>query len=168
MTQAIALDLRCADFLKDNHTLYAHKARRKKIALIRVEAVNSNSGEVRLRLAETQLLAGGTLHRAESPEVIIRKFSEFTWDFLVYLFLDFHPVLAALDVFFLLSGPFLNWRLKRQLRELSNSDLSLKPGERRQILLGFRGVAQPPEQLQLVIGCEDASSPQTVACAISA
>jgi len=36
MKNPVDLDLKCGDFLKDNHDLYAVKARRKKIAMISV------------------------------------------------------------------------------------------------------------------------------------
>jgi hypothetical protein len=85
----------------------------------------------------------------ETPGVMIRRFSEFTWDFLVYSVLDFQPVLVAVDVLFLLSGPLQNWRLKRQLKLLSDGELVLRSGDCKKAILGFCGVSNGAGQLRL-------------------
>jgi hypothetical protein len=166
MPTAIALDVKCADFLKDNPHVYAIKARRKKIALISVEAANTQSAHVRLLLADSKLVAGGQTYKAESPTTIIRRFSEFTWDFLLYAIFAFHPVLAAVDIFFLLTGPFYNRRLRKQLESLSDGEVLLKPGERKKVLIGFQGVSMTPEQLQLAYCSADGKNVQ-VQCEIA-
>jgi hypothetical protein len=148
MSNVTDLDLNCADFLKDNRHLYAHKARRKKIALIRVDAANRGSSQVRIELGAATLVVEGRGHTVESPRVIIRKFSEFTWDFVAYSILDFHPVLVFIDAFFFLTGPLYNRRLKKQLRLLSDSDMVLAASDSREAILGFRGVQKGSAALQ--------------------
>ena len=59
-----------------------------------------------------------------NPAALIRKFSEFTWDFLLYTLIDFHPVLAVVDISVLLTGPLYNRRLKKQLRGLADSEMT--------------------------------------------
>ncbi len=147
------LNVTCVDFLKDNPRHYARKAKRKKIVLIGVEAVSNHSGDLRLLLGASKLTAGGQSYNVETPAVIHRKLSAFTWDFLLYLILDFHPVLAALDLFFLLTGPVYNWRLRRQLKLLSNGEMVLRPGESAKVVLGFRGVPKKPEELETMELC---------------
>ena len=166
MTHADALDVKCADFLKDNHRAYAHKARRKRIALVSVEVTSHHSSEVRLLVGSSQLVAGGNSFPAETRAIILRKLSAFTWDFLIYLIIDFHPVTAAIEAFLFLTGPIYNWRLKRHLRLLSDGELSLRPGESAKLVLGFRGVpkkAQELEELELCYRCGDGEK-QAVRC----
>jgi hypothetical protein len=139
--------VKCSDFLKDNHHVYALKAARKKIALISLEAASRHSAELRLMLGASRLIADGKSYIAERPAVILRKFSEFTWDFPLYTIIDFHPVTAAIETFLFLTGPIYNWRLRRQLKLLSDGELLLGPGERKRVLIGFRGVSKRPEQL---------------------
>jgi len=143
------LVLRCADSLRDNHHFYASKARRKKIALIRVEAINQAAVSVQLNLGEATLVIGDRIRRLERPEVILRRLSEFTWDFLLYLIFSFHPVEALIDVAVLLSGPLLNRRLRSHLSALSDGDLVLGPGEQKSILLGFQDAAKGTAQVDL-------------------
>lgn len=157
--------MKCEDFLRDNHHFYAHKAGRKKIAIISVEVANKNSGNVRLMLGASKLIAGERSYNVEPPAVIIRKLSEFTWDFLVYLIIDFHPVLAAVDTFFLLTGPVYNRRLRKQLHLLSDGEMLLGPGECKQALLGFRGVFRGAHELDLSYCRPDAAKRQ-LRCAI--
>lgn len=166
MILADALELRCVDLLKDNHRAYAHKARRKKIALISVEMTNRHSSEVRLLIGSSQLIAGGKGFPAEGRATILRKLSAFTWDFLVYLIIDFHPVTAAIEAFLFLTGPIYNWRLRRHLKGLTDSDVSLRPGESTTVVLGFRGVSSPPERLELSV-CNAAGEKQLVCCEIA-
>ena len=150
MTNPVPLQIKCEDFLKDNSHLFAHKARRKKIALIRVEAAaDSQSAEVHIDLGNAKLSVGEMTYNAEPPDCIIRKFSEFTWDFLVYLVLDFNPVLAVVDVMAFLSGPLYNRRLKKQLRLLTVCEMVLKPGEHKTAILAFRGGSSGAGQLHL-------------------
>jgi hypothetical protein len=140
MTDPTELVVKCEDFLKDSHCLYAHKARRKKIALLAVEATNKLGGDARLLLKDSKLVVGDRTYAVEAPPVIIRKLSEFTWDFVVYAILVFEPLLIVVDVFFFLTGPLYNRRLKRQLAGLSDGELPLKAGESKKCLAGFRGV----------------------------
>ena len=149
------IHLKCTDFLKDNPRLYAFKARRKKIALIHLEAENKGSDDVKLDLSSGKLFVGSQPCAVESPEVILRKFSEFTWDFAIYAILDFHPVLLALDVLVFLTGPLYNRRVKRQLQSLADGELVLRAGERKHILLGFRGVSRKPDRLEIPCSCND-------------
>ncbi len=162
MVNATDLELKCVDFLKDNKRLYAHKARRKKISLIQVEVRNNHRSGIRIQLDDSHLISGNQSLRVEKPSLIIRKFSEFTWDFLLWLILDFHPILSAIDLIFLLCGPLYNGRLKRQLRLLTDGELILKSGETKKILLGFRGLTGEPEQLKLVYDAEGVEKREVV------
>ena len=149
----MTLGVKCDDLLKDNNHWYALKARRKKIALLRVEVTNTQASDALVRFGSTKLIAGGKTFGTESPAVVLRKFSEFTWDFLIYALLDFHPVMAILDVSLLLFGPLYNRRLKRQLALLTDADLSLRPGESKSAIVAFRGVAKELERLTVVFRC---------------
>ncbi len=93
MSEAVKLNVKSQDHLNGNKSLYAHKARRKKIALIAIEVANGHSEDVRLELGATKLVTGQRSYSAEPPKVIIRKLSEFTWDFLLFAILAFDPVL---------------------------------------------------------------------------
>ncbi|MCH8218962.1 MAG: hypothetical protein IH892_19565 [Planctomycetes bacterium] len=98
MANALPLKIVCEDFLRDNRRLYAHKAKRKKIALIAVEAVCMGDSEtVTLDLGAAELVTDKKRHGVEPPDRLIRRFSEFTWDFLFFLIVDFHPVLSLID-----------------------------------------------------------------------
>lgn len=165
MNEAIEVSVKCADFLRDNRHLYAHKARRKKIALISIEVVNRHSAGIRIELGATMLVAGGQSRGVEPSANIIRKFTEFTWDFVLFAILAFDPMLVAVDVFFLLSGPLYNRRLKKQLRLLSDGELFLEPGECKQAILGFRGVSEAAGQLQLSYRLAEAER-QSIQCEI--
>ncbi|MEX2120042.1 MAG: hypothetical protein WD847_10650 [Pirellulales bacterium] len=165
MKNLVDLNLKCEDFLKNNRHLYAHKAGRKKIALISIEAANEKSGDVRLVLGAARLIAGGQSHNVEPPAVIIRKLSEFTWDFLLYSIIDFQPVLAAVDAFFLLTGPLYNRRLRKQLRLLSDGEMLLGPGECKQAIVGFRGVSRGAQELELSY-CSPDGEQRKLQCAI--
>ena len=165
MKNPVELDVKCEDFLKDNQHLYALKARRKKIALIKVDVANKHSADVRILLGDSKLIAGDQSYKVETPATIIRKFSEFTWDFLLYMILVFEPVLLAVDIFFFLSGPLYNRRLKKQLHSLSDGEMLLKPGECKKALVGFRGVSKPADQLQLFY-CRRDGETQLVQCAV--
>jgi hypothetical protein len=148
MNDAGELEIKCDDFLRDNPHLYVHKAKRKKIALIRIEAANRHSSEIRIDLRATTLFAGEQSHSVERPDSLIRNLSEFTWDFVLYTILDFHPVLAAVDLFVFLTGPLYNRRLRKQLHLLSDGEMLLRPGECKQAILGFRGVTKAATKLQ--------------------
>jgi hypothetical protein len=165
MTTSAALDVTCQDLLKENRRVYALKARRKKISLVCVEATNQDIEELRLLLGSSQLISAGKCYHAESPDVVFRKLSEFTWDFLLYTIIDFHPVSAAIEAFFFLTGSLYNWRLRRQLKLLSNVELLLKPGECKKALLGFRVGSQKLDELQVACCCPDGEQFQ-VRCAI--
>ena len=156
MSDPITLSVKCDDLLKDNSHWYALKARRKKIALIRVAVTNTHASDVLVRFGSTKLIAGGKTFGTESPAVVLRKFSEFTWDFLVYVLLDFHPVMAIFDVSLLLFGPLYNRRLKRQLALLTDADMSLRPGESKTAIVAFRGIAKELERLTIVFCCGEA------------
>lgn len=155
MNPPVAIAVHCVDFLKDNRHAYAAKARRKKIALIAVDATNRHSSDVRLLLDSSRLIAGGGNFSAERRAVVLRKLSAFTWDFLVYLILDFHPISAAIETFLFLTGPIYNWRLWRHLRHLSDGEILLRPGESTKIVLGFRGVRAALDYLELCYCCGD-------------
>ena len=165
MSQDGVLAVRCADFLKDNHRAYAHKARRKKIALISVDVTTRHSSDVRLLIGSTELIAGGNSFPAETRAKVLRKLSAFTWDFLFYLVIDFHPVTAAIEAFVFLTGPIYNWRLRRHLSRLTDADVALRPGEAAQFVLGFRGVSSQPERLDLCV-CDGSGERRTIACAV--
>ncbi len=126
-----------ADHLENNRHVYALKARRKRIAMICVSATNISPLPIRLLFEPTRLHASGRKPCPERPEQIIRKLSEFTWDFILYLVLDFHPILAFVDVAFLLAGPIYNRRLRKQLKAVMADDLLLQPNEERTFLLAF-------------------------------
>ena len=69
MTNALPLKVVCEDFLQDNHRLYAHKAKRKKIALIAIEAASSSaSGTLTLDLGAAELISDKKRHGVEPPE----------------------------------------------------------------------------------------------------
>src|SRR6185436_17405422 len=148
-----------------NPHLYAHKAKRKKIALISVEVANETAVEIQIELQTAKLHVRGQAYNVESPGVILRKFSEFTWDFVLYSILAFHPVLAFVDAFFFLTGPLYNRRLRKQLQLLSDHEMILGPGESKKVLLGFMGVAKAPTQLRIAYGC-DGGEKQEIVCDI--
>jgi hypothetical protein len=154
MTKSVPLEIKCEDFLKENRHVYAHKAKRKKIAIVSVEATNRDMADVRLLLSASQLIAAGESYDAESPAIVLRKLSEFTWDFLLYTIIDFHPVTAAIEAFVFMTGPLYNRRLRRQLKLLSDGEIILKPGECKRALLAFRGVSKTPNELRLSYCCE--------------
>lgn len=145
------LDVKCDNFLKDNPCVYAIKAARKKIAIVRVELTNRQSTDVLLVLGSSKLTAGGTSYKVEKPAVVLRKLREFTWDFLLFPIIDFHPVTAVIELFFFLVGPLYNRRLKRQLSLLSDADMLLSPGETRTALLAFRGIRNNLESLTIPV-----------------
>ncbi len=163
MSDRMTLGVQCADVLKDNNHLYAIKARKKKIALIRIEVANPLSADVQVRLGSTKLTAGGKSFGTESPAVILRKLSEFTWDFLLWALLAFHPIEAILDVGILLTGPLYNRRLRRQLALLTDADLSLRPGESKTAIVAFRGVPKELERLTIVFRSGETDVEQQVA-----
>ena len=166
MANALPLEIVCEDFLKDNRRLYAHKAKRKKIALIAVEAVcKGGSGTVTIDLGAAELVTDKKRHGVEPPDRLIRRFSEFTWDFLFFLIVDFHPVLSLIDLLCLLGGPLYNRRLRRQLRLLSDGEMTLGAGERKKAILGFRGLRTAPTHLRLSYRCQD-GTPERIECAI--
>ena len=153
---AMNVDVECEDYLKDNSHLYATKAPRKKIALIRIKATNRHTSDVRLLLGSTRLTAGGNSYEVEQPAVVIRKLSEFTWDFLLFAITDMHnPVTAIIEGVVFLGGPLYNRRLRRKLKLLTNDDLLLPTGESRVALLAFRGVRRGLEDLTIPCRSED-------------
>jgi hypothetical protein len=150
MSVLAAIELKCEDYLQDNSHLYAYKARRKKIAIVRVEIATAGAADaVRIDLGTAQLIVAGRSYRVEPPERIIRRFTEFTWDFLLYLVVDFHPLLSMVDLAALVSGPVYNRRLKNQLRLLTNGEIVLRPGERKNVLLAFQDVTAEGARLQV-------------------
>ena len=113
------LDVRWDNFLKDNHHWYAIKATKKRIALIRIEVTNRESSDVQIVLGASKLTAGGNSYDAERPTVVIRKLSEFTWDFLLFSITDlFHPVTALMEGLVFLTGPLYNRRFETATRAL--------------------------------------------------
>jgi hypothetical protein len=163
MSDRPTLTIKCEDVLKGNSYLYAHKSRRKKIAIVRIEVTNPLSADVQVAFGSTKLIAGGKTFVAESPAVILRKLSEFTWDFLIYPLLDFDPLTAIFEVCVLLSGPLYNRRLRRQLALLTDTDLTLRPGESKSVMVAFRGAAKELERLTIVFRSGEATAEQQVA-----
>lgn len=144
------IDIECEDFLQNNSHWYATKAARKKIALILITATNRQSSDLWLLLGATRLTAGGKDYEAEQPTVVIRKLSEFTWDFLLFAITDvLNPVIAVAEGLVFLGGPLYNRRLRGRLKLLTDTDLLLPPGESEVALVGFRGVRKD-EALQAV------------------
>lgn len=146
----MSCEITCSDFLKRNDLLYAHKARRKRISLLRITATNRGAAALRLFLNSAKLTVDGKHFSAESPAVVMRKLREFTWDFLLYSVISFHPVSAAIDALVFLSGPLYNRRLRRQLALLVDGDLLLSPGETKSALVAFRGVRGNPDKLRIL------------------
>lgn len=151
----MTVELKCEDFLKGNDHLYARKARRKKIAFIRIDVTNRHSSDARLLLSASTLTAGGKTYSPESPAAVVRKLGEFTWDFLLYLIVDFHPITASIEAFLFLTGPLYNRLLRRQLALLMDSDLVILPGESKSALIAFRGVSMDLESLSTWIRVGD-------------
>ncbi|MGB0581195.1 MAG: hypothetical protein ACPGVU_15970 [Limisphaerales bacterium] len=149
-------EVSATDFLKGNPHVYAHKARRKKIALIKLDLTNDGDGPVEFELGSAKLIAGGNRHDIDAPETLIKKFREFTWGFIIFAILDFHPLLIMCDLLFLIMGPLYNRRLRRQLRDLTNESIHLKAGEKKTVVLGFLTVKQAPEQIQVRHRAENA------------
>ena len=143
------VDIQCVNHLTDNDYVYAMKAKRKKIAIIGVRAMNRDTSPMRLLLGSSKLIADGRSYDAEDPAAIRRKLGEFTWDFLLYSLIDFHPISAIVDMSMMLTGPIYNRRLKRQLALLSNTELSLSTGESKSALLAFRGPSKHLDSLRL-------------------
>jgi hypothetical protein len=126
---------------------------------------NRHSSDVRLVPGSSQLIAGASSFPTEKRAVILRKLSAFTWDFLVYLIIDFHPVSAAIEAFLFLTGPIYNWRLRRHLKHLSDGETLLGPGQHLKLVLGFRPVSTRPDKLNLCYRCGD-GEPQMLPCDI--
>ena len=146
---AMNVEVQCDNFLSDNRHLYAMKANRKKIAIIRIRATNRDTSGVRLLLGSSKLIADGKSYDVEDPAKFIRKLGEFTWDFLLYAIIDFHPIMTIIDTSLFLTGPIYNRRLKRQLAALSNGELLLSSGESKTALLAFRSPSKNHERLRL-------------------
>lgn len=161
MQGALELEASAADFLDGNRSLYAARARRKKLGLIGFRVLNRTPAEVRIDLGSSRLLCGGQSREVEAPRAVIRSLSEFTWDFLVYLILSFHPLLAAVDLFFFLGGPLYNRSLRRKLRALVDGTIVIAPGEAAEGLLGFRKVPRGPAVLRLAYAA-DGSGPRQI------
>ena len=158
---SMSIDIKCEDFLQDNSHLYATKATRKKIALIRIDATNRQSWDVQLLLGATSLTAGGKSYEAEQPAVVIRKLSEFTWDFLLFAITDmFNPITAVAEGLVFLGGPLYNRRLRRKLKLLTDEDLLLPPGKPKVVLVGFRGVRSKLEAVTIPYRFADGNEQQ--------
>lgn len=97
---------------------------------------------------------------------VIRRLSEFTWDFLLYTIIDFHPITAVVEILFLVSGPFYNRRLRKQLRSLTDSDLTLGPNDRTEKVLAFAGVRQPAKSISVPYTVDGADT-QKFTCDLS-
>jgi hypothetical protein len=158
----VAVDIKCCDFLAGNDRVYARKARRKKIALVRIDVTNGEAVPVVVQLGTSSLIAAGSTHRPEDPAVVVRKLGEFTWDFLLYSIIDFHPVTAVLDMAVFLTGPLYKRRLKRQLKGLTAGELRVRPGETKTAVVAFRGVGQKPEQLTTILRVGDVERAQVL------
>jgi hypothetical protein len=155
MNNRMTLAAKCDDVLRNNDHLYAIKARKKKIALVRIEVTNPQSSDVHVLLGSTKLTSAGKTFGAERPAVILRKLSEFTWDFLLYSIVDFHPVTAAIEACLFLTGPLYNRRLKRLLALLSDGEMTLRPGESKAAVIAFRGVSNELERLTILFRSRD-------------
>lgn len=154
------LEIKCSDFLNDNRHFYAVKAARKKLAIIRIEVANRHASDVRLLLGSSKLEAGGKTYDVASPAVVVRKLSEFTWDFLLFAILDVHSVVALIELLVFLGGPLYNRRLRRKLNLLSDGEMLLSPGESKAALVAFRGVRNKLEQMTIACRCGDGEEHQ--------
>ena len=149
-TSGNSIDVVCEDFLKGNSHFYATKATRKKIALIRVELQNRLPSDVQVMFSASSLTASGKSYAVEKPAVIVRKLSEFTWDFLLFAITDiFNPVVAIIESFVFLGGPLYNRRLRRKLKRLSDEDMDIPAGKSVDVLLAFRRVGNGLEELTI-------------------
>ncbi len=153
MSDRMTLGVKCDNVLRDNSHLYAIKARKKKIALVRIEVTNTQSSDVQVVLGSAKLTSAGKTIGAENPAVILRKLSEFTWDFFLYPIIDFHPITAVIEACVFLTGPLYNRRLRRQLALLTDGEMSLRPGESKTALIAFRGVSNDLERLTILFRC---------------
>ncbi|MGE3818313.1 MAG: hypothetical protein AB7I30_02670 [Isosphaeraceae bacterium] len=145
------LEIKSDDFLTDNAHVYAIKAKRKKIAILKITATNRTPTGVLLILGSSKLTAHGKTYNVEQPEAVIRRLGEFTWDFLLYSIIDFHPVTTVIDATLFLTGPIYNRRLRRQLALLSAGDLQVPSGECRSALIAFRCVSKKLERLSVPV-----------------
>ncbi len=145
------IDIRCDNFLANNRHAYALKATRKKITVVRLRAKNEGDSAVRLHLGSSKLTVGGQTYVVEDPGKIIRQLGEFTWDFLLYSIIDFHPISAIIDASIFLTGPLYNRRLQRQLGLLSNGEMCLSAGESKTCLLAFQCAPKNLERLSLLV-----------------
>ena len=132
--------LRCSDMLRDARAFHLAKARWKRFALIRCTVDNHGPAALTVHAGGSTLVAGGAEYPTEPRDIVIRKCSEFTWDFLAYLILDFGLVTAVLDIFFLLAGPLTNRRLRKKLAPIAEGDATVAPGGRWEGILAFHKV----------------------------
>jgi hypothetical protein len=132
--------LRCADMLRDSKALHLAKVKWKRYALIRCLLENTGQSEATIHAGASTLEAGGSEHSPEPRDVVFRKCSEFTWDFLAYLILDFGWVTGVIDLLFLATGPLFNRRLRRKLASIADGDAAVAPGGRWEGILAFRKV----------------------------
>lgn len=145
----LPIEVTVSDLLKENSCLYAHKARRKKIALIVVEfSARKDSDTVTVDFGSATFTSGGKDRGVEPPERLLRRFREFTWDFLFFLLLDFNPLLSLIDFMVLLGGPLYNRRLKKQLCLLTDGEMVVRPGTGQKAILGFLAVRTGPAELR--------------------
>lgn len=155
------LEIKSDDFLTDNAHVYAIKARRKKIAILKITASNRTAIDVRLLLGSSKLTVRGKTYDVEQPEAVIRSLGEFTWDFLLYSIIDFHPVTMVIDAALFLTGPIYNRRLRQQLSLLSAHELDVPSGECRSALVAFRCRTKDFEGLTVPV--RDANGTDTLA-----
>jgi hypothetical protein len=132
--------LRCADMLRDARALHLAKARWKRYALIRCALENAGPAEVAIHAGRSTLEAGGSEYSTEPRDVVIRRCSEFTWDFLAYLILDFGWITGIFDLLCLATGRLFNRRLRKKLASIADGDAAVAPGGRWEGILAFQKV----------------------------
>ncbi len=132
--------LGASDFLGDGRQWFAPRARRKKIALIRLAARNDGSAPITVDFAQSRFSVSGQHHEAESRDTITGRLSTFQWDFLFYWILHFSIIELAIELSLFLAGTLFNRSLRKRLSSILDRQLTMQPGERLQGLVAFRKV----------------------------
>ena len=130
-----------SDFLKDDARWYARRARRKKIALIQLDAENTTASPITVDFARAKLSVGERSYAAEKQATIVSKLSTFQWDFLFYWILHFSVIELAIELSLFFAGTLFNRSLRKQLSSLLDRQLTLRPGERLRGLVAFEKAA---------------------------
>ena len=69
----MSLTIQCKDFLAGNGHLYAVKARRKKIAIVGLNATNGGKFDLQLNLAGSKLTAAGKTYDACDRDAVVKR-----------------------------------------------------------------------------------------------